>query len=150
MEVWETGDAEVVPGLVERLLPKLVILEPSLPGATWYTTLHSVARVAKRCRIVVLTAFPSNALAGEAEDLGVQVLRKPIDNDVLVRAVREPEVHGDCLSVAERRGSLARAEWEYMNDALRACRGNVSSAARQLNIPRQTLYRKLQRYPPRW
>src|SRR5262245_15663301 len=87
--IWETDDAEIVPGLVERVAPKLIFLERSLPGATWYATLHAVARATReQSRIIIITAFPSNALAEEAEALGIQVLPKPVQNDVLARVVR--------------------------------------------------------------
>jgi two-component system response regulator RegA len=46
--------------------------------------------------------------------------------------------------------SLAAMEWEYLNKTLWEHAGCVSSTARALNIPRQTLYRKLRRYPPAW
>ena len=56
------------------------------------------------------------------------------------------------LQVAEtdyRAPSLARAEWEHINRVLSDCGGNISEAARRLNIHRRSLQRKLQKYPPR-
>jgi two-component system response regulator RegA len=45
--------------------------------------------------------------------------------------------------------SLERVQWEYVHAVLDACDGNVSEAARQLGIYRQSLQRMLRRHPPR-
>lgn len=44
--------------------------------------------------------------------------------------------------------SLERVQWEYVHAVLDACDGNVSEAARQLGIYRQSLQRMLRRHPP--
>jgi DNA-binding NtrC family response regulator len=44
--------------------------------------------------------------------------------------------------------SLERVQWEYIHAVLESCRGNVSEAARQLGIHRQSLQRMLRRHPP--
>jgi len=43
---------------------------------------------------------------------------------------------------------LARAEWEHINRVLHDCDGNISLAAKKLDLHRRTLQRKLQKYPP--
>jgi two-component system response regulator RegA len=45
--------------------------------------------------------------------------------------------------------SLERVKWEHINLVLADCGGNVSEAARRLNLHRRTLQRILQKYPPR-
>jgi two-component system response regulator RegA len=44
--------------------------------------------------------------------------------------------------------SLERMQWEYIHAVLGSCSGNVSEAARQLGIHRQSLQRMLRRHPP--
>jgi len=44
--------------------------------------------------------------------------------------------------------SLERIQWEYIHAVLGSCDGNVSEAARQLGIYRQSLQRMLRRHPP--
>jgi transcriptional regulator of acetoin/glycerol metabolism len=44
--------------------------------------------------------------------------------------------------------SLERVQWEYIHAVLESCAGNVSEAARQLGIHRQSLQRMLRRLPP--
>jgi transcriptional regulator of acetoin/glycerol metabolism len=49
---------------------------------------------------------------------------------------------------ALRLPSLERVQWEYIHAVLNSCAGNVSEAARQLGIHRQSLQRMLRRHPP--
>jgi transcriptional regulator of acetoin/glycerol metabolism len=49
---------------------------------------------------------------------------------------------------APRLPSLERVQWEYIHAVLESCAGNVSEAARQLGIHRQSLQRRLRRHPP--
>jgi two-component system response regulator RegA len=44
--------------------------------------------------------------------------------------------------------SLARHEWEYIEYVLARCDGNITRAAKELGIHRQSLQRKLRKYPP--
>ncbi len=44
--------------------------------------------------------------------------------------------------------SLARNEWEYIEYVLVRCDGNITRAAKELGIHRQSLQRKLRKYPP--
>jgi two-component system response regulator RegA len=45
--------------------------------------------------------------------------------------------------------SLERIQWEYIHAVLESCGGNISEAARQLGVHRQSLQRMLRRLPPR-
>jgi two-component system response regulator RegA len=45
--------------------------------------------------------------------------------------------------------SLARVEWEHIARVVADCQGNISMAARQLGILRQSLQRRLRKQPPR-
>jgi ActR/RegA family two-component response regulator len=45
--------------------------------------------------------------------------------------------------------SLERIQWEYIHAVLESCNGNISEAARQLGVHRQSLQRMLRRLPPR-
>ena len=44
--------------------------------------------------------------------------------------------------------SLERIQWEYIHAVLDACGGNISEAARQLGMHRQSLQRMLRRRAP--
>lgn len=45
--------------------------------------------------------------------------------------------------------SLERVQWEYVRAVLACCNGNISEAARELGIHRQSLQRMLKRHQPR-
>jgi hypothetical protein len=49
----------------------------------------------------------------------------------------------------QRRRALARHEREYIEYVLASTGGNISEAARRLGLHRQSLQRKLRKYPPR-
>jgi two-component system response regulator RegA len=126
----------------------LVIVEPNLPGRLWYALLHDVRTAAPNARLVVTTAFPSRALARVARVCSAEaVLCKPVTDEHLDQVLRggaPPVMEAPPVKVR----SLARLEWEYINHVLHRCQGNVSEAARHLQLPRQTVYRKLRKHPP--
>lgn len=98
-------------------------------------------------RIVVLTGYASIATAVDAIKLGAHhYLTKPADIDDILRTFGtdgEP-AHPP---VDAQPTSLGRAEWEYIQQTLQACDGNVSAAAKRLGLHRRTLQRKLQKRP---
>jgi two-component system, response regulator RegA len=130
--------------------PHAVVLEPNLAGAGWYQLLHLAARSACGARLLVITAFWSAALAEEAHAAGAAVcLHKPVPIEnalAMVRAAAAPPRLP--AATFPRRPTLARLEWEYINQAIRDCRGNMTRAARLLGIHRPSLYKKLRKHPP--
>ena len=100
-------------------------------------------------RMLVLTGYASIATAVEAIKLGaVHYLAKPADADEVIAALHrdapEPQV-----PVAGQPMSVNRLAWEHLQKVLAECGGNISEAARRLNMHRRTLQRKLQKHPPR-
>ncbi len=127
----------------------LVIVEPNLPGRLWYSLLQDVRNAAPSARLVVTTAFPSRALSRAARLCAAEaVLVKPITDDQLDQVLRGGTIEAPAEAPPVKVRSLARLEWEYINHILHRCRGNVSEAARHLQLPRQTVYRKLRKHPP--
>jgi two-component system response regulator RegA len=100
-------------------------------------------------RAVVLTGYGSIATAIEAIKIGaVHYLTKPADPDALEEAFTRTE--GDpTIDVPEHPPSLAKHEREYIEYVLAGASGNISEAARRLGLHRQSLQRKLRKYPPR-
>lgn len=72
------------------------------------------------------------------------VLMKPVSADEVAAIVAAPRA----AAGAPRLPSLERIQWEYIQAVLGSCDGNVSEAARQLGIYRQSLQRMLRRHPP--
>jgi two-component system response regulator RegA len=99
-------------------------------------------------RSVILTGYGSIATAVKAMQLGAtNYLTKPVGIDELEAAFmgREEESETEAYNAP----SLARHEWEYIEYVLDRCGGNISKAAKELGIHRQSLQRKLRKYPPR-
>ena len=101
-------------------------------------------------KIVVLTGYGSIATAMEAVRLGATgYIPKPADADDILSAFTRGEDATTSSGAPDYAApSLARAEWEHINRVLADCDGNVSEAARRLNIHRRSLQRKLQKRPP--
>lgn len=100
-------------------------------------------------RIIVLTGYGSIATAVQAVKLGAaDYLTKPIQVEDLLRAFL-----GGGLTAGDEQGAdsqtLARREREYVEWVLAECGGNISRAARQLGLHRQSLQRKLRKFTPR-
>lgn len=98
-------------------------------------------------RIIVLTGFASIATAIEAIKLGAtHYLTKPTDIDEIIQAFEHEQGQTE-TALADKPLSLERLEWEHIQKVLSDCDGNVSKAARQLNMHRRTLQRKLLKRP---
>ncbi len=100
-------------------------------------------------RIVMLTGYASVATAVESIKLGaVHYLTKPATADEVVTALHRLE--GDTTVVpSESPLSVKRLEWEHLQKVLAEHNGNISAAARALNMHRRSLQRKLAKKPVR-
>jgi two-component system response regulator RegA len=100
-------------------------------------------------QIVMLTGFASIATAVEAIKLGaVHYLTKPANADEIVNALNKND--GDSsVAISENPLSVKRLEWEHLQKVLMQHDGNISAAARALNMHRRTLQRKLEKKPVR-
>ena len=100
-------------------------------------------------RIIVLTGFSSIATAVEAIKLGaIHYLTKPANTDEIINALNKSD--GDTsVEINENPLSVKRLEWEHLQKVLMQHEGNISAAARALNMHRRTLQRKLDKRPVR-
>jgi ActR/RegA family two-component response regulator len=140
--------AEACVSAAERSAPPFVVLEPNLPSRSWYRFLHEMVTCLRGLsRIVVVTAYPSAAMAGEVERLGIRhYLAKPVAPVEILSAL-QGEAALSFAPAGQGSRLLAAVEWEHINQVVCACRGNMSVAARELGLPRQTLYAKLRKLP---
>lgn len=100
-------------------------------------------------RIVILTGFASIATAVEAIKLGVmQYLTKPTDLDTIMNALRQQDADTE-IEISDTPLSMKRLEWEHLQKVLVENDGNITKAAKKLNMHRRTLQRKLQKKPVR-
>jgi ActR/RegA family two-component response regulator len=123
-----------------------VVVEPGLPGRLWFALLTELSSKAPKARIVAATSYLSAALVRHAEELGLHaVFRKPVDPSQIFSCL---ENDTSSFALVPTPNTLAEVEWEYINRTIYDCLGNATEAARALGIPRQTLYRKLRKFPP--
>lgn len=110
--------------------------------------LDAVQRIALAwpgCRIIVLTGYGSIATAVRAVKLGAaEYLTKPLSTDDLARALAGSGRPAEAVATAPL--PLDRHEREYIEYVLTRCEGNVSRAARELGLHRQSLQRKLRKF----
>lgn len=97
--------------------------------------------------IVVLTGYASIATAVEAIKLGAkQYLTKPAEIDEIIAGFSQDQ-GDDLVEAAINPMSVKRLEWEHLQKVLRKHNGNISAAARAMDMHRRTLQRKLQKKP---
>ena len=103
------------------------------------------------CRTVMITGYGTISTAVAAMKLGASnYLTKPIDIATLEKSlwIEKSEDTQDTETINHRE-SLDRHEREFIEYVLVKCNGNISHAAKWLNIHRQSLQRKLRKFPPR-
>ncbi len=106
------------------------------------------------CKIVMLTGYPSLATAVKAIKKGaINYLTKPVNIQQLEQALFEGEfgekIHPPQTNFVSPSLSLAKHEREYIEYILAECNGNITNAAKRLGLHRQSLQRKLKKYPPK-
>jgi two-component system response regulator RegA len=124
-----------------------IVLDLRLGNSSGLDLIEPLRALHPHAAIVVLTGFASIATAVQAIKLGaVHYLTKPTSVDDIISALR---THGGSTEVAieQQPTPLEHAEWEYIQNALIACDGNISAAAKRLGLHRRTLQRKLQKRP---
>lgn len=134
--------------------PELAVVDLRMPDGFGLDVVKALKEIDATTKILVLTGYGSIATAVEAIRLGAtDYLTKPADVDQIVAAfdAREDAAGGAAAGAALKEPSevpsLARVEWEHIQRVLADCSGNVSQAARLLNIHRRSLQRKLGKYP---
>ena len=148
--VHEAEDFEAAVRALLRHDPEMALIDLRMPGRSGLELVAEAKRLRPAIRIVVLTGYGSIATASQAIKLGaMEYLSKPADVDEILRAFSR-DASLDLPSGTEDfvPPSLARVEWEHIQRVLADCGGNISEAARQLNIHRRSLQRKLFKFAP--
>ena len=135
--------------LAEENLPEYAVIDLRIGHESGLELVKKLISLDDNTQIVMLTGFASIATAVESIKLGaVHYLTKPANADEIVNALHKNE--GDAtVMISENPLSVKRLEWEHLQKILMQHDGNISAAARALNMHRRTLQRKLEKRPVR-
>ncbi|MEO0601065.1 MAG: response regulator [Myxococcota bacterium] len=148
-QVLGAPDHRTALGLAAVHRPGYAVVDLRLEGERGLAVLKDLRERLPQIKAVVLTGYGSIATAVEATKLGARhYLTKPVDPDAIESAF-EREGGDPNVVVPDQPPSLARHEREYIEYVLASTGGNISEAARRLGLHRQSLQRKLRKYPPR-
>lgn len=148
-QVLSAADHRGAVGLATLHRPSFAVVDLRLENDRGLEVIRDLVERVPGIRCVMLTGYGSVATAVEAMKLGAHhYLTKPTDPDAIEAAFRS-EGGDPSVAVPESPPSLARHEREYIEYVLASTGGNISEAARKLGLHRQSLQRKLRKYPPR-
>lgn len=164
-EVVAAGDPRLIPALLGSGTLDAVVLDMNfdssrLDGSDGLFWLERIKAAGDAPAVLLITAFGDVPLAVEAMKLGAEdFITKPWDNDILIEKLHKAiEKNRQAKSAArsvdnareiERRDSirsrmtLSELKLEHIRHVIGQCGGNLSAAAGQLGINRQTLYNML-------
>lgn len=133
--------------LAEQNLPEYAVIDLRIGHESGLELVKKLISLDEKTVCVVLTGFASIATAVEAIKLGAtHYLTKPANTEEIVNALYKNE--GDSsVAPSEQPLSIKRLEWEHLQKVLMQHDGNISAAARALNMHRRTLQRKLDKRP---
>ena len=144
--VRHAGEFEQAQKLVEGEKFEYAVLDLNLGNCTSLDLILPLRERNPAMRILMLTGYASIATAVRAIKLGADnYLAKPADTDEILTALltdSEPDADAELHPM-----SVRRLEWEHIQKVLEQNNGNISATARQLNMHRRTLQRKLQKRP---
>jgi len=146
LSVSNDSSFETAIALAKTHQPLRAVLDLKMPGKSGLDVLQKIREVSPETKCVILTGYGSITNAVEAVKLGaVGYITKPADADQVLAAFEKSR---ETPTPEFPPPSLAEAQWEHIQRVLADSGGNISEAARRLNIPRRTLQRKLKKNAP--
>ena len=145
LDVFMASGYDEAQGLLRHRNIDLAVLDLKMEGRSGLELLSELKRISPNTNAIVLTGYGSIANAVEAVKLGAtNYVTKPADVEQILAAFQANQIAESEYNAP----SLAEAQWEHIQRVLGDCGGNVSEAARLLDIPRRTLQRKLKKMAP--
>lgn len=140
---------------LHSLLPSLnavdlFVIDLKLQHETSLTVIAQLRHDYPKALIFMMTAYASIATTVEAIKQGADdYLPKPVNaDDILSRYLKLKGGTSELLEdLPAETLSTRRLEWEHIQRVLQENDGNISQTAKQLNMHRRTLQRKLQKKP---
>lgn len=128
-----------------------VLLDLRLGDDSGMQLIKPLLALMPECCIIVMTGYASLATAVQAVKMGAaNYLAKPVDIPLLLKTMADTDSEKPSSDIDQDDApptSLKRLEWEHIQRVLQENDGNISATARQLNMHRRTLQRKLQKKP---
>ena len=145
LRVFVAHNYDAAIAMAAQYKPDRAVLDLKMPGKSGLDVLEDLLRVSPDTDVVILTGYGSITNAVEATKIGaINYITKPADADQVLSAFTP----GPSPTPDFPPPSLAEAQWEHIQRVLSDCGGNISEAARRLDIPRRTLQRKLKKNAP--
>ena len=165
--ICEAGDPTLIPAIlspgdIDAVLLDMNFDTGSLNGEAGLFWLTRIKEMEKAPAVVMITAFGDIPLAVEAMRRGAEdPITKPWDNETLIeklhQAIRKNRSeHQKNIAVRKAREiemrdsrrrdmTIEQIKAEHAKEAVARCGGNLSAAAKQLGVNRQTLYNILKK-----
>lgn len=141
-------DAESALTLAAQFQPTHAIVDLKLGQDSGMHLIKPLLEICSEMQILMLTGYGSIPTAVEAVKTGaLNYLAKPVDVDTILANFGSKVKAVQAVESPPSRMSLKRLEWEHIQRVLDEHDGNISAAARSLNMHRRTLQRKLQKRP---
>lgn len=138
--------ASIEQWLEESIKVDLILLDLKLEKETSLNSIGKLREAYPDSKIFMITAYASIATTVEAIKQGADdYLPKPITYAEIWQAYQGKQITAEQDEIV----SPKRLEWEYIQRVLQENDGNISQTAKQLNMHRRTLQRKLQKKPTR-
>lgn len=135
--------------LAEKLIPEYAVVDLRIGHQSGLELVEKLMELDSNTKIIMLTGYASIATAVESIKLGaIHYLAKPANADEIVNALNK-KTGDSSVDISENPLSVKRLEWEHLQKVLMQHDGNISAAARALNMHRRTLQRKLEKRPVR-
>ncbi len=135
--------------LAEQTEPEYAVIDLRIGHDSGLEMVKKLISLDSNTQIIMLTGFASIATAVEAIKLGaIHYLTKPANADEIVNALNK-NIGDSSVKINHNPLSVKRLEWEHLQKVLMEHDGNISAAARALNMHRRTLQRKLDKRPVR-
>lgn len=146
-QVYFAESSEVALQLGEQNIPDYAVVDLRIGEDSGLVLIKALVEINPSMKIVMLTGYASVATAVEAIKLGAtHYLTKPATIEEILVAL--DKTSGDTgVSMQNQPMSVQRLEWEHLQKVLVEHDGNISAAARALNMHRRTLQRKLAKKP---
>ncbi len=146
-QVFAAHDLETGLLLAEKHVPEYAVIDLRIGLDSGLELVKKLMSLDTNTACVMLTGFASIATAVESIKLGaIHYLTKPANADEIVQALTRKE--GDtAVAISKKPLSAKRMEWEHLQKIMLHYDGNISVAARALNMHRRSLQRKLLKKP---